>query len=48
MSKPPAGSDRNLSDTSLGWGEMVLIVALPQPPPQLCLDLQRNARVKDY
>lgn len=48
MSEPPTGSNRNLSDASLAWGEMILIVTLPQPPPQLCLDLQTNARVKEY
>lgn len=29
--KPSLGSNRDLSDTSLGRGEMILIVALPQP-----------------
>lgn len=29
--KPSTGSYRDLSDTSLGWGEMILIVALSQP-----------------
>lgn len=29
--KPSTGSNRDPSDASRGWGEMILIVALPQP-----------------
>lgn len=35
-------SGRGLGDASLSWVEMLLIVALPQPSPQLRLDLEIN------
>lgn len=40
------GSDCDLSDASLGWGEMILIVALPQPSPQLCLNLHTQTHLR--